>query len=74
MKQKETVYYESSTINYAQYDFRTNSLIITFHSGASYLYQNVDAETYSKFAEAESQGKALNEHIKNKSITAVKLT
>ena len=34
---------------------------------------NVDIKTYEKFSMAESQGKALNEHIKNTEIKATKV-
>ena len=42
-------------------------MILTVHfNHATYVYQNVTVEDYNKFANADSQGRALNEFIKGK--------
>ncbi len=38
------------------------------------MYENVDKEIYEKFSMAESQGKALNQHIKNTEIKVTKIS
>lgn len=55
---------ESTTIKSVLYNFITESLKITFSSGAMYEYSNVPSEIYDDFCKAESQGKFLNEKIK----------
>ena len=60
----EGVVYESSTISSSQYDYKSKILLVVFYSGTTYMYKNIDVETYEKFATADSQGKALNEYIK----------
>lgn len=74
MKISESVFYESSTIKVSEYNFKKNQLIITFHSGAIYMYEDVNKDVYEKFSLAESQGKALNEHIKNTEIKVTKIS
>ena len=74
MKNIETIFYESSTIKVSEYNFKKNQLIITFHSGAIYMYDNVNVDVYEKFSNADSQGKALNEHIKNTEIKVTKIS
>lgn len=74
MKLTETIWYESSTVHLSQYNFKDKILLVTFHSGITYMYQSVDQETYEKFSLAESQGKALNEHIKNTEIKVTKIS
>ena len=55
--------YDSSLVKESEYDFKTNSLEITFPS-ALYIYHGVSVEDYTEFAGAASQGKALNSIIK----------
>jgi hypothetical protein len=74
MKTTETTFYESSTIKCSQYNFKDKILLVTFNSGTTYQYDNVDVKIYEKFSMAESQGKALNEHIKNTEIKATKIS
>jgi hypothetical protein len=57
--------YNSSMITGSSYNFEHKILTVHFN-GATYVYEGVDPETYSQFANAESQGRALNEHIKGK--------
>lgn len=73
MKISESVFYESSTIKVSEYNFKKNQLIVTFHSGAIYMYDNVSVDVYEKFSTADSQGKALNQHIKNTEIKTTKI-
>ena len=58
-----TSHYKSSTINSATYDVTDQTLTVVF-KWATYVYEAVDVETWNKFNLADSQGKALNEHIK----------
>lgn len=58
-----TSHYKSSTINSATYDVTDQTLTVVF-KWATYVYEAVDVETWNKFNSADSQGKALNEHIK----------
>ena len=58
-----TSHYKSSTINSATYDV-TDKTLTVFFKWATYVYEAVDVETWNKFNLADSQGKALNEHIK----------
>jgi hypothetical protein len=58
-----TSHYKSSTINSATYDVTDKTLTVVF-KWATYVYEAVDVETWNKFNLADSQGKALNEHIK----------
>jgi hypothetical protein len=55
--------YDSSLVKESEYDFKTKELEITFPS-ALYIYHGVSADDYNEFANADSQGKALNEIIK----------
>jgi hypothetical protein len=59
----QTNTYKSSTVEASTYDFNTKQLIVTFKN-AAYAYQDVKAEDYIAFRDAESQGKALNQYIK----------
>ena len=42
MKTTETTFYESSTIKCSQYNFKDKILLVTFNSGTTYQYNNVD--------------------------------
>ena len=65
MVTKQINHYDSSMIESSSYDFKHKILTVHF-TGATYVYHNVDPQTHSDFANAESQGKALNEFIKGK--------
>jgi hypothetical protein len=56
----------SSMINKAVYNFTEKTLNVEFSTGAIYQYHNVDESVYEDFCKSESQGKFLNEQIKNK--------
>jgi|TARA_B110000908_G_C10218245_1_gene433892 hypothetical protein len=60
---KTTNVYNSSLVKESVYDFETKQLIVFFPS-AEYHYHGVSAGDYNEFANADSQGKALNEIIK----------
>lgn len=62
---KIEVLYDSSNILASSWDKTTNNLKITFKRGAQYLYKNVKNTDYIRFELAESQGKELNNKIKN---------
>lgn len=61
----QTNVYDSSTVEASTYNFKTCDLFITFKH-ATYLYKDVAEIDYRKFAEDNSQGKALNSLIKDK--------
>ena len=54
---------ESSTIKEVGYDYDNHNLEVHFTSGGEYIYENVPAETYAKFLEADSKGRFLHESI-----------
>lgn len=56
----------STMINKAVYNFSNQSLKIQYSSGEVYEYQGVTEDVYESFCKSESQGKFLNEQIKNK--------
>jgi len=58
-------HYDSSTLKSASYSYNHKTLMVHFNH-ASYLYNGVTVEDFEKFNNADSQGKALNEHIKGK--------
>lgn len=58
--------YESSTLDSSIYMIDKEVLLMTFKSGATYSYENVDQKTYTEFILAESHGSAFNKLIKNK--------
>jgi len=57
--------YDSSLVKESEYDLKTKELEIKFPS-AIYIYHGVSIGDYNEFAEAESQGTALNNVIKGK--------
>ncbi len=64
--------YNSSTVLASSYDYSTNELDVLFENGA-YRYLNVPTEVYHQFANADSQGAALNQFIKGGQFQTVKL-
>lgn len=58
--------YESSTLDSSIYMIDKEVLLMTFKSGATYSYENVDQKTYTEFVLSESHGSAFNKLIKNK--------
>lgn len=55
---------ESSAIQQAYYSRERSLLIIVFHHGGAYRYCDVDYNTWLKFSEADSIGKAYHKIIK----------
>ena len=58
--------FESSNILKTVYFADAETLYITFGRGHTYLYTGVDLEFYTRFENAESNGKFFHQHIKNK--------
>lgn len=59
-------------INSIHYDPKTKVLEITFNSGSTYSYHNVNESDYNALEQADSHGKHFDKHIKNKYITVKK--
>ena len=58
-------YYDSSNVLKSIYHESTADLDVVFKSGAVYRYRNVPNEVLSQLESAKSQGKFLNQKIKN---------
>lgn len=56
----------SSNVIGSEYNLDTGDLLITYKSNRQYTYHNVTNEDYIRFEGASSQGKALNQFIKDK--------
>ena len=54
---------ESSNIVKTTYDTDTKKLVVEFHTGLSYEYDNVPHQLYTQFRMAESQGKFFSSKI-----------
>ena len=54
----------SSNVAAIGYDHDENVLVVEFHGGATYRYQNVPENVYEGMKEAESIGKFLNSQVK----------
>lgn len=59
-------YYDSSNILFSTYDNLKKILYICFENGQLYSYSNINEDLNLLFESADSQGKFLNEKIKNK--------
>jgi hypothetical protein len=59
-------YFKSSNILAAKYDSEKMLLAVIFNDGWQYVYENISNYTFQRFKIAESQGQALNKHIKGK--------
>ena len=57
--------YDSSNIKKSYYDLSTQTLMITFNSGATYSYEPVLPYMVQQFKLAESQGKYFIANIKS---------
>ena len=57
---------ESSNIVKTTYDTDTKKLVVEFHTGLSYEYDNVPHQLYTQFRMAESQGKFFMSEIAKK--------
>jgi len=65
MIKTQTNVYDSSTIKASTYEYDTKNFYVVFVH-ATYRYIDVPAEVYQEFANAKSQGIALNGLIKGK--------
>ena len=63
MIKTQTNIYDSSTIKASTYEYESKNLYVVF-GHATYRYIEVPVEVYKEFANAESQGIALNSLIK----------
>ncbi len=63
---------KSSNIKKTTYDVGTNDLIVEFNSGINYVYFKVPINIYTKFRNAESQGRFFSTEI-SKNFTYKKL-
>ena len=54
---------ESSNIVKTTYDTDTKKLVVEFHTGLSYEYDNVPHQLYTQFRMAESHGKFFSSKI-----------
>lgn len=57
--------YDSSTVQSSSYNYKEQILTVHFNH-ATYVYKDVTVVDYLAFANAQSQGRALNETIKGK--------
>ena len=72
----DRTWYQSSNIKYSEcvdHDNELKTLRVVFNNAAQYEYKNVDVSQYLLFRDSESQGKALNQHIKSKDYSYEKL-
>lgn len=60
---------ESSNVKAVSYDPMAKNLVVTFHSGASYLYENVTPGSAGNLLFAESIGATFNDSIKQHKCT-----
>lgn len=59
-------YFDSTNVLFSYYDQFNRTLFICFQGGQTYKYINVPIEMNKSFLEAISQGKFINENIKDK--------
>jgi len=65
----DKTWYDSSNIVYSEcldYNGTLKTLLVVFKNGTQYEYNDVPVQDYLFFRDSQSQGKALNEYIKNK--------
>jgi len=55
---------QSSTIKAVGYDPQSDTLVVQFHSDATYLYHGVKAKTHQGLMAAPSLGSYLHTHVK----------
>ena len=60
----KSVSVKSSLVNSADYDIKSNSLLVHLNSGASYKYFKVTPDEFNKFVACKSKGKFFNTKIK----------
>lgn len=75
MIRSQSTEFNSTTVEFATYNFETNRMFVTFKSGVTYRYENVTNEIYEKFMKSDSAGRAIHLLLRNNDeITAVKET
>jgi len=57
---------DSSSIRSVGYDAGNRTLAVEFKSGSLYHYHEVPADTYDDLRQAESAGRFVNQHVKDK--------
>ena len=75
-KDVDRTWYQSSNIKYSECidnDNDLKTLKVVFNNGTQYRYDRVDVRDYLLFRDSESQGKALNQHIKSRDYAYEKL-
>ncbi len=65
MYKTQTNFYDSTTVKASTYEVESKTLYVVF-GHATYRYTLVPSDVYQEFANATSQGIALNELIKGK--------
>ena len=60
---------ESSNIKDAAYDVETKTLVVTFNSGASYSYEDVEPDSVCRLLFSDSAGNAFPDSIKKHKCT-----
>lgn len=56
----------STVIQSYQYDAARNELLVVFHSGRHYVYEEVPEEIYAAMRKSFSKGEFFNEHIRER--------
>jgi len=59
----ELIYVDSSAINNARYDHKSERLIVGFTSGAKYQYKNVPLFYWRGLQSSDSKGKFITKHV-----------
>jgi hypothetical protein len=62
-KIKEIINYDSSIIESSNYEYETQTLIITFKGGSMYQYNGVSVDDYVKFSTSDSVGSEFNKTV-----------
>lgn len=61
----EKIQVESSAIDYMEYDYDLNTLLVKFNYGKKYSYYKVSSETFISMKYSDSIGKYFNKKIRN---------
>jgi hypothetical protein len=57
---------ESSAVRRIEYDHPSRTLFVIFESGERYAYFGVAPELFAAFLEAESKGRFLQDHVRDR--------
>lgn len=66
LTENEINYFDSTNVLFSYYNEEKLELYVCFQGGQTYKYQNLPNDLNDLFLKASSQGKFLNENIKNK--------